>query len=79
VKSGARLVCWDMNKRDNDEVVQSLKKQGALAYGYELDISDRSQVETVADMVWNTCACKLTARNGYDQGAEKCNQSVFQI
>jgi len=50
-KCGARLVCWDVSKRDNDQVVKELKKMGAIAYAYEVDISDRSQVETVADMV----------------------------
>ncbi|XP_035703799.1 epidermal retinol dehydrogenase 2 isoform X2 [Folsomia candida] len=49
--SGAKIVCWDIHKGNNDALVKSLRKLGAFAYGYMVDVSDRSTVECFADKV----------------------------
>ncbi|ODM93968.1 17-beta-hydroxysteroid dehydrogenase 13 [Orchesella cincta] len=49
--TGAKLVCWDINKWDNDGLVKELRNLGATAYGYEVDVSDRQKVRTAAEQV----------------------------
>ena len=50
-KTGANLICWDIDKTANDELVQVLKEKGVKAWGFEVDVSDRLQVEEVAKKV----------------------------
>lgn len=50
-KSKAKLVCWDILKRENEQTVNALRRLGCEAYAYQLDVSDRHQVETVAERV----------------------------
>ncbi len=50
-KSKAKLVCWDVLKRENEQTVNSLRRLGCEAYAYQLDVSDRHQVEAVGERV----------------------------
>lgn len=49
--SKAKLVCWDVLKRDNEETVEVLRCLGANAYAYEVDVSERNQVDEAAERV----------------------------
>lgn len=53
-KSKAILVCWDILKRDNEETVDLLKCLGAKAFAFQVDISDRAQVDFAAERVLKT-------------------------
>ncbi|ODM96030.1 Epidermal retinol dehydrogenase 2 [Orchesella cincta] len=49
---GAVLVCWDVDKRSNDNFVKDLvAKTGVKAFSYQVDVSDRSHVQTVLQKV----------------------------
>jgi len=50
-KSKAKLVCWDILKRDNEDTVSLLKSMGAEAFAYEVDVSEKSQVDATAARV----------------------------
>uniref|UniRef100_A0A7E4ZXI5 Estradiol 17-beta-dehydrogenase 11 n=1 Tax=Panagrellus redivivus TaxID=6233 RepID=A0A7E4ZXI5_PANRE len=50
-KRGARLVCWDVNEKHNEETVEILKKNGVDAFGYTVDISKRQNIYKAADRV----------------------------
>jgi len=62
-----KLVCWDRNAEDNEELVNTLKEMGSEAFSYVVDVSDRLKVESVANKVLikdiislsNTSACIL--------------------
>jgi len=45
VGSGATLICWDINKRENDLMVKELRTAGLKAFGFTVDVSDRIAVE----------------------------------
>lgn len=51
--SGAKLVCWDISKRENTALVIELKSMGADATGYEVDVSEINHVQRVAAKVIN--------------------------
>jgi len=57
--SRATLVCWDINQRDNELLVQELRRSGTRAYGFTIDISDRTAVESVGLRVCNIHILKL--------------------
>lgn len=47
-KTGAILVCWDVNRKSNDAFVKDLvARTGVKAYSYQVDVSDRSHVKTL--------------------------------
>uniref|UniRef100_A0A7E4UM71 Epidermal retinol dehydrogenase 2 n=1 Tax=Panagrellus redivivus TaxID=6233 RepID=A0A7E4UM71_PANRE len=50
-KLGARVVCWDVNEKLNNETVEILKKAGVDAYGYSVDISKAQNIYDAADRV----------------------------
>lgn len=49
--SGAKLVCWDINKWDNDALTKELRTLGATVFGYDIDVSDRQKVRSLAEQV----------------------------
>jgi len=53
-KTGATLVCWDINKSDNDKVVKEIRDLGTKAHGYVIDVADRTQVEEISRKVSHT-------------------------
>ncbi len=49
---GARLVLWDINEDGNKETARMIKEaQGARAYTYTCDCSDREDVYRIANQV----------------------------
>lgn len=44
-------MCWDIQKQENEATVSALRRMGVEAYAYQLDISDRKQVEAVGERV----------------------------
>ncbi|OXA40600.1 17-beta-hydroxysteroid dehydrogenase 13 [Folsomia candida] len=51
VDSGAKMVCWDISKRENNALIVELKSLGGEAFGYEVDVSDLGQVQRTAALV----------------------------
>uniref|UniRef100_A0A7E4VAI3 Short-chain dehydrogenase/reductase family 16C member 6 n=1 Tax=Panagrellus redivivus TaxID=6233 RepID=A0A7E4VAI3_PANRE len=50
-KLGARVVCWDVNEKLNQETLSILKKDGVDAYAYTVDVSKRALIYEAADRV----------------------------
>ena len=52
-KEGCRLVLWDINEEDNQETAAEIKKFGAQAHPYTVDVSKRKEIYSAADKVGN--------------------------
>lgn len=48
---GAKVVCWDINEKGNQETVQEIKSQGGKAFAYKCDVSGRQDILDVAKRV----------------------------
>lgn len=49
---GATVVCWDINKKNNEQTVKEIKEIGyPTAYAYECDVSSRQTILEVAEKV----------------------------
>jgi len=47
---GAIIVCWDINSESNDAVAKEIRHNGGRAYAFRCDISQRQEVERMADL-----------------------------
>jgi len=50
-RDGARVVLWDLNQAELDKTINDLKKMGADATGYIVDVTDVDKVNEAADKV----------------------------
>ncbi len=48
---GAHVVIWDINKKHLDEVTSAIKNKGYTATGYYCDVSDKKQIDDIAQKV----------------------------
>ncbi|MBN2016538.1 MAG: SDR family NAD(P)-dependent oxidoreductase [Candidatus Cloacimonetes bacterium] len=48
---GAHVIIWDINQKHLDEVVKAIRKKGCLATGYYCDVSDKNQIDNIAQKV----------------------------
>lgn len=50
-KQGAKLVIADLNKKGVDEVVNEIENQGGVAFGIELDVTNKVSVDNMIESV----------------------------
>jgi all-trans-retinol dehydrogenase (NAD+) len=50
-KLGSNVVCWDIDEDENNITVDEIKKHGFQANGYQCDVSQRSEVYKIAQLV----------------------------
>jgi len=47
-KKGCKIICWDVNVAGNDKTVQEIKDNGGEAWGYKVDVTNRTEVYETA-------------------------------
>jgi len=50
-KLGATIVCWDVAKQANEETVRLVKENNGAAFGYQIDLTKKSEIYRVAKLV----------------------------
>lgn len=48
-KLGAKVVCWDVNEKGNNELLQDIKSNGGKAYTFVCDVTKREEILQVAE------------------------------
>merc|ERR1711973_407523 len=50
-KLGGKIVCWDVAKLANEETVRLIKENNGTAVGYQIDLTKKSEIYRVAELV----------------------------
>lgn len=46
---GAKVVCWDINEKGNNELLKEIKAQGGKAFAYVCNVTKREEIMEVAE------------------------------
>ncbi|NLX62323.1 MAG: 3-oxoacyl-[acyl-carrier-protein] reductase [Tissierellia bacterium] len=50
-KEGAKVIIWDVNLTDAEKVIEEIKEIGGIGKAYEVDVTDRKQIEEATNRV----------------------------
>ncbi|XP_030377967.1 17-beta-hydroxysteroid dehydrogenase 13 [Scaptodrosophila lebanonensis] len=48
---GAKLICWDVNEKTNEQTVKEIKQKGGTAFAYTVNVTNREEIIELANKV----------------------------
>ncbi|XP_037937004.1 17-beta-hydroxysteroid dehydrogenase 13 [Teleopsis dalmanni] len=50
-KLGAKVICWDINEKNNQQTVKEIKASGGKAFAYTCNVMNRNDINELADKI----------------------------